>query len=98
MSGYAQQQLISLNSYERLLIELGEKSYTPMGSGYSVEVRLAALLFFNTALFIASKVLMKKSGFNILSMTNQQNGASKPLKKRKMRGPKINLDDIPEVS
>ena len=97
MSGYTQQQVLSLNSYERLLIELGEKSYVPEGSRWSIEVRLIGLIIFNTVLFMASKIALKKTGFNIMGMMNQSGSSSAQTKKRKMKGPNVDLDDLENV-
>ena len=96
MQGFTQQQIVSMNSYEKLLIELGEKSYVPSGSKWPVELRLLFLIIMNAAFFIVSKMIMKKTGANLMNMINGMNVSSKPTaKKRKMRGPNINLDDIP---
>ena len=61
MSGFARQQMVSMSSYERLLIELGEKSYVPTGSKWPVEVRLIFLVVVNTAVFLVSRMMMKKT-------------------------------------
>jgi len=104
MQGFTQQQIISMSSYERLLIELGEKSYVPTGSKWPVEVRLLFLVVMNAAFFIISKMILKKTGSNLMGMINNMNGANTGvgtapsiLKKRKMKGPSVNLDDIPDV-
>ena len=98
MQGFTQQQIINMSSYERLLIELGEKSYIPGGSDWPIEVRLLFLIIINAAVFIVSKMIMKKTGSNVLSMMNSMNAPtlSSASKKRKMRGPEIDLNDIPE--
>jgi hypothetical protein len=98
MQGFTQQQIVSMNSYEKLLIELGEKSYVPKGSKWPVELRLLFLIIMNAAFFIVSKMIMKKTGANLMNMINGMNTSSvRPsARKRKMRGPNINLDDIPE--
>ena len=111
MSGFTQQQMVSMNSYEKLLIELGEKSYVPSGSKWPVEVRLLFLVVMNAAFFIISKMIMKKTGSNLMNMMNTMNTAggqnentesntssSIPMKKRKMRGPTVSVDDIPDVN
>jgi hypothetical protein len=101
MQGFTQQQILSMNSYEKLLIELGEKSYMPSGSEWPVEVRLLFLIIINAAMFIISKMIMKKTGSNLLGMINNMNTASKQninVNKRKMKPPNINLDEIPEVN
>jgi hypothetical protein len=106
MNGFTQQQCVSIHTYEKLLIELGEKSYVPSGSKWPVEVRLLFLIIMNAAFFIISKIILKKTGSNLMGMINNMNATSTTssnvtsnplLKKRKMKGPSINLDDIPDI-
>ena len=99
MQGFTQQQILSMSSYEKLLIELGEKSYVPEGSNWPVELRLLFLIIINAAFFIISKLILRKTGSNLMNMVNSMNAASTPVTggaKRKMKGPSINLDEIPE--
>ena len=91
MEGFAKQQIINMHSYERLLIELGEKSYVPGDSKWPVELRLIFLIIINAAFFIVSKMLMKKTGSNLLNMVNSMSTGGN---KRKMKGPSIDLDDL----
>jgi len=105
MQGFTQQQILSMNSYEKLLIELGEKSYVPSGSKWPVELRLLFMIIMNAAFFVISKMIMKKTGANLLGMVNNMNAAptqsSAPSqRKRRMKGPNIDLDlpDIDSVS
>ena len=96
MNGFTQQQLVSMSSYERLLIELGEKSYLSQQSNWPVEFRLLFLIVVNAAVFIVSKMVFKATGANFMSMlkfqTEQPMAAQQP--KKKMRGPNINLSDL----
>jgi hypothetical protein len=98
MEGFAQQQIISMSSYEKLLIELGEKSYMPDGSAWSVEMRLLGLVLVNTAVFVGTKMLMNKTGVNLMNMMNgmsgNSNGSSDGTPKRKMKGPDVVLEDL----
>ena len=100
MQGFTQQQIVSMNSYEKLLIELGEKSYVPTGSKWPVELRLLFLIIMNAAFFIVSKMILKKTGANLMGMINSMNSSSNkesnPQVKRKMKGPNIDINDIPE--
>ena len=101
MEGFTRQQMLAMNSYEKLLIELGEKSYVPTGSKWPVEVRLLGLIVMNAAFFIISKMIMNKTGENIMGMMNTMgNGPSPatPAKKKRMRGPSIDPSDIPDIS
>jgi len=102
MEGFTRQQVLTMNSYEKLLIELGEKSYVPEGSRWPVEVRLLFMIIVNAAFFIMSKMLMKKTGTNLMGMINGMNGNSSTSeqnqpskKKRRMRGPNIDINKIP---
>ena len=102
MQGFTQQQILSMNSYEILLIELGEKSYVPTGSKWPVEVRLLFMIIMNAAFFIVSKMIMKKTGANLLNMINGMNSSRQASavpqpKKRPMKGPNIDLDEIPDL-
>jgi hypothetical protein len=76
MEGYTQQQTLYMTKYEKLLIELGEKSYVPASiSKWPVEIRLMALVLFQTTIFIVSKNVAKKTNVNLLQMYNSVNGA-----------------------
>lgn len=84
MEGYTQQQTLYMNKYEKLLIELGEKSYVPSAiNKWPVEIRLMALVLFQTTIFIVSKVIAKRTNVNILQMYNSVNGAYAPQTKPK---------------
>ena len=98
MQGFTQQQITNMSSYERLLIELGEKSYVPEDSDWPVEIRLVFLIIINAGFFVVSKMMMKSTGSNILNMMNSMNRNNNRSikKKRKMKGPEINFDDLPE--
>tara|TARA_B100001059_G_scaffold82894_1_gene80967 strand:+ start:11548 stop:12747 length:1200 start_codon:yes stop_codon:yes gene_type:complete len=101
MQGFTQQQIISMHSYEKLLIELGEKSYVPSGSSWPVELRLLFMIIMNAAFFVVSKMMMKKTGANLMGMINSMNRprtqTGTTTRKRKMRGPTVDLGDIPNV-
>ena len=100
MKGFSQQQIANMHTYEKLLVELGEKTYVPGDSKWPVELRLLFTVVIQAAIFIFGKVMMKKTGANVMNMmsnfTNQaQSSVNK--EKKKMRGPSINLDDINDL-
>ena len=98
MQGFTQQQIVNMHSYEKLLIEIGEKSYVPEGSQWPVEVRLLFLVIINAAFFIVSKMILRKTGANLMNMINGMNTPSQTTfragPKRRMKGPDINVEDI----
>lgn len=72
VEGFAQQQLVQMNTYDSLLVEMAEKSYTPKGnSKWPVEVRLLMMLTMNMATFIVCKMIEKKTGSNLMGKINQ---------------------------
>lgn len=86
VEGFAQQQLIQMNTYDSLLVEMAEKSYTPNGkSKWPVEIRLMMMLTVNMAMFIVCRMIQKRTGTNLLGSINQQlnTGGGERL----MRGP-----------
>lgn len=71
VEGFAQQQLIQMHTYDSLLVEIAEKSYTSKGtSKWPVEIRLMMMLTVNMALFIICKMIEKKTGTNLLGSIN----------------------------
>jgi hypothetical protein len=60
------------------------------------------MIIMNAAFFIISKMMMKKTGANLMGMINgmtgnksssQSSGNTQP--KRKMRGPSVDINDLP---
>jgi len=98
MEGFTQQQITSMSSYEKLLIELGEKSYAPDGSAWSVELRLLFMIIMNAAFFVVSKMIVKNTGSDIMAMMNGLiSGSSNKSsdKKKKMEEPDdVDFDNI----
>ena len=87
MQDFTKQQIVSMNKYEHLLIELGEKNYVPEGSKWPVEIRLLFTILINAAIFIITKMVMKKIGGSLFG--SQEDISQAP--KRRMRGPDVNL-------
>lgn len=84
MEGFAQQQIISMPTYDSLLIELAEKNYVPTGSRWPVELRLLAMIIMNMVLFIVSKIIAKRTGTNLLGSINT---LTNPQPERTMKPP-----------
>jgi hypothetical protein len=59
MTGFAKQQMASMNSYEKILIELGEKSLLDKTkSQWPAEVRLLFTIVMNAVIFVMTKAIM----------------------------------------
>ncbi|MDB4726464.1 hypothetical protein OAF54_03415 [bacterium] len=93
MEGFVQEQLVGMDQYEKLLIELGEKHYVPENKQWSVEWRLAFIILTNTVVFIVGKIVNN----SISSFFGNAGKAANVKPKKKMRGPSININDLPEI-
>jgi hypothetical protein len=59
MSGFAKQQLSSMNTYDRILIELGEKAMLEKSkSQWPAEIRLLFTIVMNAVIFLLMKNVM----------------------------------------
>jgi len=102
--GFTMQQMLAMNKYERLLIELGEKSYVAGDSKFPVELRLLFMLVINAALFLVGKLVLRNAGpamssvfGNIFGQQPVSGGGEAPRSSRRhMRGPSLNPEDLPE--
>ena len=101
MSGFAEQQILSMNQYEQVLVEIGEKTYFKAPSKMAPEFKLVMLIGFNAVIFLISKMILKASGDNILSSINKvaekKETQSVPAgpQKNHMKGP--NMDDLADL-
>lgn len=108
MKGFTKQQILYMNDYEKLLVELGEKSHFNFTQNWSPEMRLVFLIIINTATFAISKFSVDKFGINIISLitgvtdlkkqaqtpSSQPQTSSQPSIPQKMKGPSINMNDL----
>jgi hypothetical protein len=101
MTGFAEQQILSINQYEQVLIEIGEKSYFKAPSQMAPEFKLLMLIGFNVVIFVISKMIFKSTGDNIMSSINKLNekkessSSSNAAQKPHMRGP--SMDDLADL-
>jgi hypothetical protein len=78
LRGFTLQQTKMMHKYDRMLIELGEKSYTRWGMNLPVEVRLFGLILFQAAIFYLGKVLYDKLGSNAAALFSSFTGQPAP--------------------
>lgn len=106
MAGFTQNQLLHMNKYEKVLIEIGEKRSLQPSRSWPPEVRLAGMMFMNAAIFIGTKMFFQKTGPGIMSMLagglgggapppqQQQTSQGSAQQKPKMKGPDFDIDEI----
>lgn len=106
LNGFTQQQMLMMHKYDRLLTELGERSYNRWGMNLPVEIRLLGFVVLQAGLFYLGKIIAEKGGSTISelfkSITGQTPGApsvsgtaaAMAPPKKVMRGPSIKAADI----
>lgn len=102
MDGYTQNQLTSMSSYDKLLIELGEKSYLSNAKQFPVEARLLFAIVGNAVMFVVSKKVFGKLASSLNSHSAQSAAPAVPTasetaipKPKRMKGPTADgLDDL----
>ena len=107
LDGFYTQQMLMMDKYDRLLIELGEKSYTRWGSNLPVEVRLLGFVILQAGLFYLGKIIADKAGSSVAELfknitgqpvakasTATANEDPEPAPKKKMRGPSVKVADL----
>jgi hypothetical protein len=98
MTGFAEQQILSMNQYEQILVEIGEKSYFKTPSQMAPEFKLVLLIGFNAVIFLISKMIFKASGDNILASINkmtEKKDTTPQNQKPHMKGP--SMDDLNDL-
>ena len=109
MNGFANNQIKMMTKYDRMLVELGEKSYSQWGMKLPVEVRLLGMIIIQGLLFYLGKVIAVKCGSDVNEIFQSLSGSPPSSKKvdeesqssqnnnsekKKMRGPRIRSQDI----
>lgn len=98
MTGFAEQQILSMNQYEQILVDIGEKSYFKAPSQMAPEFKLVLLIGFNAVIFLISKMIFKASGDNILASINkmaEKKDTTSQNQKPHMKGP--SMDDLNDL-
>ncbi len=105
MRGFTLEQIKSMYKYERMLIELGEKSYSTWGMNIPVELRLVGVVLLQAAMFYIVKMIKENYGSNTAEFVARALGtkpqsSSQPREetvqksKKKMKGPSYKAEDI----
>ena len=81
IKGFSSAQMLNMNQYEKILLEIGEKSYLPEDKQLAPEIRLVGIILMNAAIFIGTKMVFKSTGMgdglgNIMNMMNNLNNPS----------------------
>ncbi len=89
--GFMRSQMLKMNSYNDLLVELGAKSYLQDGFNLPVEIKLMGMILINAAMFVGFKHFTKSSGLDLNSILSNKSAPPPGENKKKMQGPKIDL-------
>lgn len=102
MKGFANQQKNMMDRYDRLLIELGERSYSRWGLNLPVEIRLIGFIIIQAGIFYVGKLLMSSGGGNMSALFNAMAGGPAPAQTSaagaqeegpRMKGPSVKISE-----
>ena len=68
LTGFTSQQMLMMDKYDRLLIELGERSYNRWGMNLPVEVRLIGFILLQAGMFYLGKIIADKAGSSMAEL------------------------------
>lgn len=109
LTGFTAHQMTMMDKYDRMLIELGEKSYNRWGSNLPVEIRLIGFIILQAGIFYLGKIIAEKGGGTMADIFKMFTGAPVPAPgtdggtapaadvsapKKKMRGPSVKVADL----
>ncbi len=77
MTGFASQQMLMMDKYDTMLIELGERSYNRWGIDLPIEIRLIGFVLLQAGIFYLGKIISEKAGSNIATIFSGLTGQSK---------------------
>lgn len=94
--GFAKVQMKKMNKYEKMLIELGEKSYSNFTNNWPVEIRLIGVLIADALVFYICKIAADYMGEDVANLVATMLGIEIPQKEKpiRMRGPSVKPDQI----
>lgn len=87
IQGFAMEQMVRMNQYDKVLYELGEKhQHDPTKPGWPPEIKLMAIVLFNAATFVMMKMFITGAGNSVfqnvhmggMSGMNQQQAPQQP--------------------
>lgn len=79
LEGFAQEQMLIMDEYNTLLVELGERSYNRWGMNLPVEIKLLGMIIFQAGLFYMLKNVGDKKGQGTADLVRVMTGA--PIRK-----------------
>lgn len=86
--GYSTAQMTNMDAYQELLVELGEREQQKdTTSAWSIEMRLAGVIFLNTATFALFRMGSQSSSFASLFASVPSSSPTEPIRRRPMRAP-----------
>ena len=94
LRGFTVQQTRMMYKYDRMLIELGEKSYTRWGMNLPVEVRLIGMILFQAAIFYLGKIISDKLGSSVAELFKGFTGQPPEAEKNPETNPPRSQEDV----